>query len=215
MKNSITHTELKSLIREVIMESLKEGTMGMSRRDLEKLDKIKKSSIDRRDFLKKAGLVGLGSAAGAFLFGLGRYSANKPEKKQSSPPQPTVPEPKKQVQQPEVPKEKPQQIKQQKPPEQQSPIPQKKSQINTPQPPPQDDGDVLPKLKNGYNITTPLQRREYVGGSFSHPGGSYKSVNITYSTKGPIYHKGNTYQFDSYGKKMVISDVGVEIESYP
>ena len=210
MKNSITHTELKSLIREVIMESLKEGTMGMSRRDLEKLDKIKKSSIDRRDFLKKAGLVGLGSAAGAFLFGMGRYTANKPEKKQSSPPQPTVPEPKKQVQQPEVPKEKP--------PEQSAPIPQKNPQTKTPQQsqPSQDNGDVLPELKKGnYNIITPRQRREYVGGSFSHPGGSYKSVNITYSTKGPIYHKGNTYQFDSYGKKMVISDVGVEIESYP
>jgi hypothetical protein len=51
--------ELKKLIKEVI---IREGMVGMSRRDLEKLDKIKKSSTNRKDFLKKAMKVGLGGS---------------------------------------------------------------------------------------------------------------------------------------------------------
>lgn len=99
MTNTIPREQLKRLILEVI---IREGTMGMSRRDLEKLDKIKKSSTNNKDFFRKASKIGLGIAAAAMIYGMGRHSASKssaqPQKQQITQPAQV---PQQQVQQPD------------------------------------------------------------------------------------------------------------------
>ena len=74
MANTISRQQLKQIMREVI---IREGTMGMGKKELEKLDKVRKSSRTRREFLKKAGAAGLGIMALSYLYRLGSSGSSK------------------------------------------------------------------------------------------------------------------------------------------